>query len=139
MQHAADAHHHFRKEDIRILSRKNNWHDRGIKESLYIHGLSPSLNRNEGRHQLPHCYDSIMKGFVKKPKPLDVHSADKPLLTTAKRPLGRPRTNRINLMGKTAPKSIEDQNNKTVPKTAETHHMVTRSRRAREEGGGEHL
>ena len=122
MQHAADAHHHFLKEDIKILSRENNWHERGIKESLYIRGLSPSLNRNEGRHQLPHCYDTLIKGFVKKPETPETHSADEPLLSTAKRPPGRPRTNRAI--------------NETEPKTTEPHRMTTRSRRAREQEGG---
>ena len=132
MQHAADAHHHFRKEDIKILSRENNWHDRGVRESIYIRGLSPSLNRNEGRHQLPHCYDSIIKGFTKKPDPPETHSADEPRLNTTKRPPGRPRNQQNNEISETAPKSIE-----TAPKTIDTYHVMTRSRRARIQGGGD--
>ena len=50
---AADAQHHFRKSDITIPSRESGWYERGIKESIYIRALSPSLNRNEGRHDLP--------------------------------------------------------------------------------------
>ena len=46
MQHAADASHHFRTSDIKVLSREAGWHERGIRESIYICGLSLSLNRN---------------------------------------------------------------------------------------------
>ena len=57
MQHAADANHHFRSNDIKILARESDWHDRGTREGIYIRAIQPSLNRNEGRHELPHCYD----------------------------------------------------------------------------------
>ena len=61
MQHAVNSQHHFQKEDIKVLSRDDNWHTRGIRESVFIRGLAPSLNRNEGRHTLPHCYDNLIK------------------------------------------------------------------------------
>ena len=41
MQHAADAQHHFRTEDIKILSRESGWHERGIKESIYNYTSAP--------------------------------------------------------------------------------------------------
>ena len=127
MQHAADAQHHFRKEDIKVLSREPNWHERGIRESIYIRGLSPTLNRNEGQHTLPHCYNSIIQKVVKKPEPPDTHQPTEPRLNTAKRGPGRPRA-----------QQTEAANTDTVPKTVTpvittqqpTHNMTTRSRRA---------
>ena len=91
MQHAADASHHFRTSDIKVLSREAGWHERGIRESIYIRGLSPSLNRNEGRHSLPHCYDSLIKKSIKKLEPPETHQPSETLLSTAKRAPGRPR------------------------------------------------
>ena len=91
MQHAADATHHFRTKDVKILSRESGWHERGIRESIFIRGLSPSLNRNDGRHILPHCYDTIINKFTKKPPPPETHQSSEPLLSTAKRAPGRPR------------------------------------------------
>ena len=92
MQHAADANHHFRSTDLQVLSRESGWHERGIRESMYIRALSPTLNRNEGRHNLPHCYDSLIKKVIKKPGPPDPHRANETLLNTTKRPPGRPRS-----------------------------------------------
>ena len=42
LQHARDNEHHFRKEDISILSRESDWVRRGIKEAIYIKALNPS-------------------------------------------------------------------------------------------------
>ena len=91
MQHAADSQHHFRADDLKILSRESGWQERGIRESLYIRGLAPTLNRNEGRHELPRCYDSLISKFVRKPPPPLPHQPSEPRLSTARRPPGRPR------------------------------------------------
>ena len=85
---AADAQHHFRSTDIKIPARNPDWHGRGIREAIYIHGLSPSLNANDGCHMLPNCYDSIIKQSIKKPETL---KPDEPRLNNAKRGPGRPR------------------------------------------------
>ena len=129
MQHAADANHHFRTDDIRILSREAGWHERGIRESIFIRGLSPSLNRNEGRHTLPHCYDTLISQTIKKPEPPLTHQPTEPRLNTAKRGPGRPRI-------RTLPPADDEQTtakapivNLTPPTPAQpSHGMTTRSR-----------
>ncbi len=133
MQHAADAGHHFRREDIQILSREQDWHKRGIRESIYIRGLSPTLNRNDGRHTLPHCYDSIIKTMVKKPDSPTTHTPNETRLSTTRRGPGRPRQNHNmqttpkSMIDETTPKSVEAQ---TLPKTIDSSYgMTTRSRR----------
>ena len=130
MQHAADANHHFRVNDIKILTRESDWHKRGIRESIYISTLSPSLNRNEGRHDLPHCYDSLLKETIKRPTPPEVHQATEPRLNTSKRPPGRPRTtlpsnSQNDTMAKTITSPVGSQE-KTAAKRP--HSMTTRSR-----------
>ena len=92
MQHAADSQHHFRNSDIRILARDPDWHSRGIRESIYIRGLSPTLNRNDGRHTLPNCYDTLIRQSIKKPESPQPHQPDEPRLNTSKRGPGRPRS-----------------------------------------------
>ena len=122
MQHAADAHHHFRSDDLRVVSRESDWHKRGIRESVFIRALSPSLNRNEGRHTLPHCYDSLLKQAIKKPPPPEPHQETEQLLNTTKRGPGRPRA--------AQPAQEREQ---TLPKTTvpALHVMTTRSRATR--------
>ena len=130
MQHAADANHHFRVDDLQILTRESDWHKRGIRESIYIRALSPSLNRNEGRHDLPHCYDSLLKETIKRPKPPETHQTSEPRLCTAKRPPGRPRTakNQEDTTAKTISSPISSQE-ETLAKRP--HSMTTRSRATR--------
>ena len=118
MQHAADAQHHFRSEDVKVLSRESGWHERGIRESIYICALSPSLNRNEGRHILPHCFDSLIRKTIKKPERPETHDSSEPRLNTERRRPGRPRAN--------SSTSQEETNPKTVRQPC--HPMTTRSR-----------
>ena len=124
MQHAADAQHHFRNTDIKILARDPDWHSRGIRESIYIRALSPTLNRNDGRHTLPNCYDTLIKQSIKKPESPQPHQPDEPRLNTTKRGPGRPR----NQPSQTSAKTVEPP---VVQPTVQhaTHQMVTRSRR----------
>ena len=84
--------HHFRKEDFTILSREANYHARGIKESIFIRALSPSINREEARHNLPRNYDSLIRDNLKKPLRPRAHQPGEPRLHTAPRGPGRPRT-----------------------------------------------
>ena len=95
MAHAREKRHHFRHADLTILSSGNtNWHERGVKEAVYIRGLQPSINRDQGRHQLPSHFDSLIKEAVVKPPPPATHDADlEPLLRTSPRRQGRPRRN----------------------------------------------
>ena len=133
MQHAADANHHFRSSDIKVISRGSGWHERGVRESIYIRAFSPTLNRNEGCHALPHCYDSLIKKTFKKPPPPEPHKNMEPLLSTTKRPPGRPRASENNQQ--TAAKTILSMPEQTLAKTiVPTHNMVTRSRTTRNYG-----
>ena len=118
MQHAADSQHHFRSEDIKVLSRESGWHERGIRESIFIRALSPSLNRNEGRHALPHCYDPLIRKAIKKPERPKTHDPTEPRLNTEKRGPGRPRIISATTSEETNPKSL------LQPR----HPMTTRSR-----------
>ena len=95
MAHARDKNHHFRPADLTILSSGNsNWHERGVKEAVYIRGLQPSINRDQGRHQLPSHFDSLIKEAVTKPPPPVTHNPEiEPLLRTSPRRQGRPRRN----------------------------------------------
>ena len=146
MQHAADAQHHFRKDDIQVISHEDNWHDRGIEERISTSAVFPlAFYRNEGRHQLPHCYDSIIQKFVKKTEPPETHKPSEQRLNTAKRPPGRPRTNyeASQTVPKVAPTNVTQEANQTAPKVAPTkiskeptHRMVTRSRGTHGEAPG---
>ena len=118
MQHAADAQHHFRSEDIKILSKESGWHERGIRESIFIRALSPSLNRNEGRHILPHCFDSLLRETIKRPERPETHDPAEPRLNTEKRRPGRPRATSSTTRDETDPKTAHQP----------THRMTTRSK-----------
>ena len=143
MQHAADNQHHFRTEDIKILSKEERYFERGVRESVAIRAIAPSLNRNEGRHQLSHRYDTIVRNTIKKPEPPEPHDPSEPLLNTARRPPGRPRAQPSVTEEQTAAKTIAPSNhqssttiddNQTTAKTIaptnqrSNHHMTTRSR-----------
>ena len=47
--------------NVKILSRDEKWLDRGIKEAIHIRIHQPTLNRDAGRHQLPHIWDSLLR------------------------------------------------------------------------------
>ena len=92
MAHAQERSHHFRPHDLSILSSGHaNWHERGVMEAIYIRGLQPSLNRDQGRHQLPPNYDSIITAAIKRPPAPPTHNNEtEALLNTAPRRQGRP-------------------------------------------------
>ena len=127
MQHAADNDHHFRLSDFTILSRESDYFKRGIKESIYIRGLSPSINREEARHPLPHIYDSIIQKTVKKPPPPTPHQPGERRLVTAPRGRGRPPAQRESII-------TASQAEETVPKNPISHGMTTRRRAAQTRG-----
>ena len=103
MAHACEKGHHFRPGDLSILSSgDSNWHERGVKEAIFIRGLKPSMNRDQGRHQLPSHFDSLIKDAVVKPPPPITHNADiEPLLRTSPRRQGRPRRNNAAALSQT--------------------------------------
>ena len=47
------------------LTTEPRWFERGVKDSIYIRALHPSLNRDGGRYNLPPVWDNIIKKKVK--------------------------------------------------------------------------
>ena len=52
--------HQVHVKEVRILSREKHWFERGIKEAIQIRTHQPTLNRDGGRYQLPHIWDSLL-------------------------------------------------------------------------------
>ena len=92
LQHAREHSHHFRKEDVSILTSENDWVKRGIKEAIYIKALTPSINIDPGRHNLSTHFDSILKATIAAPPPPRPHNAEtEAIVNTIPRRQGRPR------------------------------------------------
>ena len=51
-------------DSTKLLDKEPKWFERGVKEAVYIRAHSPSLNRDGGRHQLPHIWDRVIKTHV---------------------------------------------------------------------------
>ena len=49
------------ESDVDILATESNCSKRLYKESMFIRVNNPALNRNIGKYQLPHIYDSVLK------------------------------------------------------------------------------
>ena len=47
-------------KNVKVLSRDTRWYERGVRESIHIRTLRPSLNRDGGRHQLSHIWDNLL-------------------------------------------------------------------------------
>ena len=56
-------------DNTEILTTEPRWFERGVKEAIYIRALNPSLNRDEGRYNLPPVWDNIIKKRVKAVRP----------------------------------------------------------------------
>ncbi|KAH3889150.1 hypothetical protein DPMN_013200 [Dreissena polymorpha] len=80
-------------ENIRILDREPFLFERGVKEAIYIRALRPALNKDGGRYQLSHTWDSTLQ-YSRSPRQLAVltlpngrnHSADEVRRTQRKAP-----------------------------------------------------
>ncbi len=59
--HIHGANHAIDKE-FSLLDQEENWHRRGVKEAINIRRHRPTLNRDEGRYQLSHVWDRIIRG-----------------------------------------------------------------------------
>jgi hypothetical protein len=58
-----------------------------------VRSFQPSLNRDGGRHELPHIYDDILKTHTRPPsdpRPLNPNSPSNPRTLRGLRPRGRP-------------------------------------------------
>ena len=60
---ASDVH---TKEDLKftVLMTEENWYKRGVKEAIAIKKLKPSLNKDQGRHNLSSIYDEFIRSSV---------------------------------------------------------------------------
>ena len=92
LEHARENCHHFRRNDVTILSNESDWIRRGIKEAIYIKALSPSINIDPSRIALSTPFDAIIKNSVKAPPAPAPHNAHtEELINTVPRRQGRPR------------------------------------------------
>ena len=65
-------------KDVKILAKESKFHERGVKEAIFIRVNNPSLNKDQGRHFLPHLWDSLLMSRVPSVKqgiPLNQSSA----------------------------------------------------------------
>ena len=114
LQHARENCHHFRQEDVTILSSEQDWVKRGIQEALFIRALKPSINIDPGRHSLSSHYDLILeKTITAPPAPSTHNSANETLINTAPRPQGRPRKQPLVPAQQQRQQQLEEQ---TLPK-----------------------
>ena len=132
IQHAADTGHSFRETDLTILDSDSNWHSRGIRESIFIRALNPSLNRRSNRndrYSLPPTYDSILKSSIKAPPDPIPHGHNEPKTFTGDRRPGRqPSTTEV-------PSPVADTTNEGQPNQG--HHMTLRQRARASQGAGD--
>ena len=132
MQHAANTGHSFRESDLSILDKDDNWRSRGIRESIFIRALNPSLNRRSDRNDrytLPATYDSILTATIKQPPPPTPHDhLEKRTFTGDRRP-GRQRQPHSSQDESSAVPTAEPA---TIPK--QSHQMTTRRMARASEG-----
>ena len=63
--HASSKPHSIDLESTNILAVEPKWFERGVKEAIYIRAMSPSLNRDGGRYQLPPIWDNVIRTNIK--------------------------------------------------------------------------
>ena len=51
-------------DKVKVLDREPKYLERGIRESIYIRALKPSLNRDGGRYRLPAVYDKLLRSHI---------------------------------------------------------------------------
>ena len=129
LQHARDKGHHFRKEDVTILSKEQDWVRWGILEAIHIKALSPSINIDPGRHALSSHFDAIIADNIKPPPAPAPHNPENEhLINTAPRRQGRPKQP-APLNQQTVPKQ-QLQTQQTLPKQQPP--VMRRSQRIRD-------
>ena len=45
---------------MEVLDREASWFERGVKEAIHIRTRRPTLNKDGGRHNLPHIWDPVL-------------------------------------------------------------------------------
>ena len=134
MNHAAETGHSFREKDLIVLDSDDNWKERGIRESIYIRALNPSLNRERNdRYSLPATYDSIIKDTIKPPPTPLPHQPSERKTYTGDRRHGRQRREmEITPAAATTTTTATTFAKTVIPPSG--HHMLTR-RMARASAG----
>ena len=59
--HSTPTGHPLDLENFNIIHKEVHSHSRTIKEAMFIHVNDPTLNRNLGKYQLRHVWDSILQ------------------------------------------------------------------------------
>ena len=67
-EHCLVTGHSVSKNNIRVLSREQEWHRRKVKEAIYIKQHGPTMNRDQG-YQLPPIYTQILPPVSKSNTP----------------------------------------------------------------------
>ena len=58
--HVYTSGHHTKLDNFSIVGRESHTIARTIKEAIYIRVNDVSLNRNNGKYQLPHIWDDVL-------------------------------------------------------------------------------
>ena len=61
--HQSNSDHITSIENFKIIGRKGNNMARAIKEATYIRVNSPTLNRNIGKYNLLHIWDTVLSSL----------------------------------------------------------------------------
>ena len=59
-RHIKSTGHTIDWNNTKVLDRDSNWTRRGVKEAINIRRHRPSLNLDQGRHQLPASFDKLV-------------------------------------------------------------------------------
>ena len=59
--HSASTGHPLDSDNVNIIHKEVHSHSRTIKEAIFLCVNDPTLNRNLGKYQLPHIWDSILQ------------------------------------------------------------------------------
>ena len=59
--HSSSTGHPLSPQCFNIIHQETQGPSRNIKEAMFMHVNDPSLNRNLGKYQLPHIWDTILQ------------------------------------------------------------------------------
>ena len=59
-EHAINKGHTIDWDNVSVLDRENDWFRRGVREAIHIKRTNYTLNKDQGRHNLPSCYDKVI-------------------------------------------------------------------------------
>ena len=56
--------HSVSLDRVEVLDREASWFERGVKEAIHIRTRRPTLNKDGGRHNLPHIWDPVLASLT---------------------------------------------------------------------------